>query len=400
MAKGSFDFSTKVAKNVPPIPSGGRPAQGRVRYDFTTAFMDPETFPTEGLVEGLKKGLSKEGKELVFYPSNLGHTGMRQYIADKLAKERGMKVSPEQIVLTTGSGQAVARFAELLLNPGDTVLAEQFTYNGTMQIMRRHGAKIKGVSMDKEGLIPEALDEALTDLESKKTPAKMIYAIPTFQNPTARTMGLKRRKEVLAVSQKHSTPLFEDDCYADNWFYEPPPPAIQSMDQEGNVLYCGSFSKIVAPGMRLGYMVAPPQVIEYVKGIHLGATPSQFSVLATLNFLQEHGKEHIELCRGVFRKKKDVAYASVREYMGNRVECDDTKGGLYLWVKMPEGTNTAKLLAKAREQGLSYSIGTNFSAEQDAYNYLRLCFAHLNNEDIREGIRRIARFFEQEGVLK
>jgi len=171
------------------------------------------------------------------------------------------------------------------------------------------------------------------------------------------------------VSQKHGVPIFEDDCYADLRFAGERSPAIQSLDDEGSVLYCGSFSKIVAPGMRLGFMAAPQPVIESVKAIHLGATPSQFSALATLYYLRDHLDEHVQELRDIFRAKKDTAVAAV-------------------------------VLSKARERQMSYGPGITFSPGQDAYNYLRLCYGHLTHETVREGIAGIASFFEQEGLLK
>ena len=399
MASRTFDFTDRIAKGIPSPPKAGS-AGGRVKYDFTTAFPDPDSFPADGLLEALGQALKAEGKDLVYYPHPQGHPVMREFLAEKLARERGMKVSPDQIILTTGSGQAVARYVELLTDPGDTILLEKFSYSGTMGIMRRHGAKLVGVEMDSEGILPEALDETLNDLEAKGVRAKFIYTIPTFQNPTGADMGLQRRQDVLAVSQKHGVPIFEDDCYADLRFAGESLPAIQSLDDEGSVLYCGSFSKIVAPGMRLGFMAAPQPVIESVKAIHLGATPSQFSVLATLYYLRDHLDEHVQELRDIFRAKKDTAVAAVGEHMGSRVECSNPDGGLYLWVKLPEGANTAAVLSKARERQMSYGPGTNFSPGQDAYNYLRLCYGHLTHETIREGIARIARFFEEEGLLK
>ena len=393
-----YDFTDRIAKGIPP-PVGAAPAGGRVQFDFTTAFPDPDSFPADGLLEALGRALKDEGKDLVYYPHPQGHPAMRQFIVEKLDRERGMKITPDQIILTTGSGQAVARYVELLTDPGDIILTEEFSYSGTMGIMRRHGANLMGVDMDSEGILPEALDDTLKSLETKGQRAKFIYLIPTFQNPTGTDMGLQRRKDVLAVSQRHGVPIFEDDCYADLRFDGENTPAIQSLDTEGSVLYCGSFSKIVAPGMRLGYLAAPQPVVDAVKAIHLGATPSQFSTLATLYYLRDHLDEHVQELRDIFRAKKDTAVAAVGEYFGSRVECTNPDGGLYLWLKLPEGANTAAVLAKARDRQISYGPGTNFSPGQDAYNYLRLCFGHLTHETIREGIGNLAKFFEDEGLL-
>ena len=399
MTANTFDFSDRIARGIPPAPKAA-PGGGRVAFDFTTAFPDPDSFPADGLLEALGRALKDEGKDLVYYPHPQGHPAMREFIAEKLEQERGMNVSPDQILLTTGSGQAVARYVELLTDPGDIILTEKFSYSGTMGIMRRHGARLVGVDVDEEGIIPSALDDILTSLRDRGQRAKFLYTIPTFQNPTGTDMSLGRRQDVLDVAQRHRLPIFEDDCYADLRFDGENSPAIQSLDQEGSVLYCGSFSKIVAPGMRLGFMAAPPSIIDAVKAIHLGATPSQFSALATLYYLQDHLDEHVQELREIFRSRKDTAVAAVGEYFGSRAECSDPDGGLYLWLKLPEGANTAAVLAKARERQIGYGPGTNFSPGQDAYNYLRLCYGHLTHDTIRQGVANLAAFLEEEGMLE
>ncbi len=198
MPSSTYDFTDRIAKGIPP-PVGAAPAGGRVQFDFATAFPDPDSFPADGLLEALGRALKDEGKDLVYYPHPQGHPAMREFIAEKLDRERGMKVTPDQIILTTGSGQAVARYVELLTDPGDIILTEKFSYSGTMGIMRRHGAKLVGVDMDSEGILPEALDDTLKSLQARGQRAKFVYLIPTFQNPTGADMGLERRKEVLAV---------------------------------------------------------------------------------------------------------------------------------------------------------------------------------------------------------
>ena len=399
MTANAFDFSDRIARGIPPAPKAAA-GGGRVEFDFTTAFPDPDSFPADGLHEALGRALKDEGKDLVYYPHPQGHPAMREFISQKLERERGMNVSADQIILTTGSGQAVARYVELLTDPGDIILTEKFSYSGTMGIMRRHGARLIGVDIDEEGIIPSALDEVLTSLRDRGQRAKFLYTIPTFQNPTGTDMSLGRRQDVLDVAQRHRLPIFEDDCYADLRFDGENSPSIQSLDQEGSVLYCGSFSKIVAPGMRLGYMAAPPSVINAVQAIHLGATPSQFSALATMYYLRDHMDEHVQELREIFRSKKDTAVAAVGEYFGSRAECSDPDGGLYLWLRLPEGANTATALAKARERGISYGPGTNFSPGQDAYNYLRLCYGHLTRDVIRHGVANLAAFLEEEGMLE
>ena len=395
----NFDFSDSIAGNIPPVPVGGRAAPFRVKYDFTTAFLDPSSVPIEGLNTAVRTALEDEGQDLAYYPHPQGHPKMREFITNKLKLERSMEIDPDQIILTAGSGQAVARIIELLTDPNDTVITEEFSYQGTLNILRRYGANLIGAPMDREGIIPEALDKILRDLDETHTKAKYIYTIPTFQNPTGADMSLERRIAVLQVAKNHNIPIFEDDCYADLRFTGENTPSIYSLDDTESVVYCGSFSKILAPGMRLGFMVVPKGLIENIKAIHLGATPSQFAILATLYFLKDHLSDHVKKLSTIFHSRKDVAFGAVGEAFGSSVKCENPDGGLYLWLEFPINCDIASILPKAREYGMSWGTGAGFSPRQDRKNYMRLCYGHLDQAVIREGIHQIADFLRQEQII-
>ena len=204
----NFDFSESIANNIPSVPIGGRTVAPLVKYDFTTAFLDPSSLPIEGLNLALKTALEDEGQDLAYYPHPQGHPKMREFITAKLKLERSMEIDPDQVILTAGSGQAVARVIELLTNPNDTVITEEFSYQGTLNILRRYGAKLVVAPMDREGIIPEALDKILHNLYETDTKAKYIYTIPTFQNPTGADMSLERRKSFLQIAKNHNVPIF------------------------------------------------------------------------------------------------------------------------------------------------------------------------------------------------
>jgi len=395
----NFDFSRSIANNIPPVPISGRAVVPRVKYDFTTAFLDPSSLPIEGLNLALKTALEDEGQDLAYYPHPQGHPKMREFITDKLKLERSMEIDPDQVILTTGSGQAVARVIELLTNPNDTVITEEFSYQGTLNILRRYGAKLVGAPMDREGIIPEALDKILHRLHKTATKAKYIYTIPTFQNPTGADMSLERRKSFLQIARNHNIPIFEDDCYADLRFTGENTPSLYALDDTNSVVYCGSFSKILAPGMRLGFMVVPKGLVENIKAIHLGATPSQFAILATLYFLKDHLSEHVQKLTTIFHSRKDTAFGAVGEAFGNIVKCDNPDGGLYLWLEFPPNCDLASILPKAREYGMSWGTGAGFSPGQDRKNYMRLCYGHLEPSIIRDGIHQIADFLRQEQII-
>ncbi|MFQ5873888.1 MAG: PLP-dependent aminotransferase family protein [Dehalococcoidia bacterium] len=399
MAPRRFDYQGLFARSVPTPAKAFTSLTEQFKYDFAIAFADPDTFPSMELHRALKTALEEEGGKLAYYPHPQGHPAMRELLADTLARTRGMKVSADRIVLTAGSMQALVLLHELFVDPGDTLITEDFLYMGTIRVMRRFQANLVGVGTDEEGMRPDLLEQSIRELKAKGARIKFIYTVPTFCNPIGTDMGLERRKEVLSVAQRHGIPIFEDDCYVDLRFEGEPSPAIYSLDDSDSVLYCGSSSKIVGPGMRLGWLVAPREVVERVGTIHLGATPSQFSVLAALHYLREHREGHVSELNQVYKARRDVMLAAVREHMGTAAVVSRPKGGMYLWVKLPEGTDTVALLEKAKARNVRYGPGPIFSPSSQGANYLRLCFAHLDEETIREGIAELARVFEEEGVL-
>lgn len=396
----AFDFTNYISKTV---PQGVPPwhLRARPKYDFAVAYPDPESFPADGLHEALGRALKDEGRDLVFYPHPQGHPDLRQLVVEKLERQRSMKVDPDQVVITAGSGQAIGLLTQLFTDPGDTLITEEFTYSGTLGIMNRYGANVVGVKMDNEGMIPGALDQAIRDLHDQDIIPKFIYTIPTFQNPVGTDMGPQRRKDILAVAQNHSIPIYEDDCYVDLRFEGENCPAIFDYDDSQMVVYSGSFSKIVAPGMRLGWLVAPKELIPRINAIHTGTPPSQFSSLATLYYLRDHMEEHVAELNNIFKAKRDTMLASMGEHFGTAVERTNPSGGLYIWCNFTDpDVNVVPVLQKARDKGVIYGIGPNFvPGGQSAENYFRLCFGYHNLEETRDGIALLGTVFEEEGLL-
>ena len=393
MTASQLDYEALFASTTPPKPDAVNPLAQQFPYDFAIAFADGETFPGDHLVEALQSGLEEEGEKLAVYPHPQGHPGMRELVADNLGRNRGMRVSGDDVTLTAGSMQALVLLTELFVDPGDTVLTDEFIYNGTIRVMRRFQANIVEVGGDEQAMRPDLLEEKIVELKGAGERIKYIYTVPTFQNPTGLDMGANRRAEILEVGRKYGIPIFEDDCYADLRFEGEVKPAIHSMDDTGSVMYCGSSSKIIGPGMRLGWIVAPPEIIERVGTLQQGATPSQFSILAAYNYLRKHRDRHISDMIELYKSRKDVMLAAIRENFGPRVECSNPPGGMFLWLRFPEGTDVMPVLEKAKEQGIRFGAGPIFSPSGKGKNYLRLAFAHQDEETIREGIAKLAALF-------
>ena len=395
----AFSFDGLFAKSAPePRPAvAGR----RGKYDFAVAYPDPASLPLHDLVESLQAGLQEEGRDLAIYPNVQGYTPLRELVADKLARDRGMKVSADDIFLGNGSGEPIHMIAEGLLDPGDVVLTEDYVYSGTLSTLRRFRADIRGVECDENGMTPDALESAINKAIGEGKKPKFIYTIPVFQNPQGFTVPLDRRQDILNLAQKYDVSILEDDCYVDLRYDGDPVPSIHSLDDTGRVMYVGSFSKIIAPGMRMGYMTAPPAVMDRMRAIKSGSGVNQFAALAVHRYATQGLAEHIGDINDILRAKRDAMLAALGENFGSAATWSKPDGALYVWLEMPEGTDLMSLRETALETAdVGYQTGPLFSPDGvSGKNYARLCFGYNTPEEIHEGIARLAGVFEKEGVL-
>ena len=369
------------------------------KYDFAVAYPDPDSLPLNELVDSLKSAFDREGRDLAYYSDASGYPELRRLVAEKLARERDMKVEADGLVLTSGSGEAIGIVIQALTDPGDVVLTEEFVYLGTLNQMRRHGADVVGVKCDDDGILPGELDTVITEQTAKGKKVKYLYTIPTFQNPMGWTMTLERRKQVLEVTGKHGIPVFEDDCSDDLRFEGEDVTSFHSLDETGRVVYVGSFSKIIAPGMRMGYLVAPQEVINRAWSFKSGGAVSQFTALAVAEYMKGGMDQHIEAHNRALAAKRDAMLAALGENFGSSVTWTAPQGGLYLWVKFPEGTDLAAVQDQVYEEGVGYYNGAQFSPSGEGANYVRLCFGHPSAETIYEGIAELARILDKNGVF-
>ena len=369
------------------------------KYDFAVAYPDPDNLPLEELIESVRAGFEREGRDLAYYSTAAGDPELRNLVAEKLSRERNMTVTADDMVLTSGSGEAIGILIQALTDPGDVVLVEEFVYLGTLNQMRRYGADVVGVKCDDDGIIPEALDSVITEQTGKGKRVKYLYTIPQFQNPLGWTMSLERRKQVLDVTGKHGIPIFEDDCYADLRFEGEDVTSFHSLDDTGRVVYAGSFSKIIAPGMRMGYLVAPKPVIARAWSFKSGGAVSQFTALTIAELMKGGLSQHIEVQNRALAAKRDAMVAALGENFGGSVTWTVPQGGLYIWVKFPEGTDLAAVQEEIFHEGVSYYNGSQFSPTGEGSNYVRLCFGHPSIETIRDGIAELARILDSKKVL-
>ena len=259
-----FSYKDLFAKSAPKDPPRAA-SVARAKYDFAVAYPDPDSLPLDDLADSLKSALVEEGRDLAVYPHQQGYPPLREYVASKLERDREIRVGADEIVLADGSSQPLHMVGESLLDPGDVVLTEEFVYVGTLAMLRRFQADIRGVQCDEDGLLPDALEDAIVKAVGEGKRPKFIYTIPTFQNPLGWTMTLERRQALVELSHKYDVPILEDDCYVDLRYEGEPVPAIHSLDDTGRVMYVASFSKNIAPGMRLGYLTGPQDLMDVAR---------------------------------------------------------------------------------------------------------------------------------------
>ena len=391
-------YEELFAKNAPdPLPAQ---QVRRRKYDFAVAYPDPASLPLDDLVDGLRDALQEEGRDLAVYPHPQGYPPLREYVAEKLARGRNIHVSPDEIFLMDGSSQPIHAVAEALLDPGDVVITDHFFYTGTLRTLNRFRADIRGVESDDDGMLPDALEATIRGAIAEGKQPKLIYTIPTFQNPQGWTMSLERRRELVRLSHKHNVAILEDDCYVDLRYDGEPVTSISSQDESGQVMYVGSFSKIIAPGMRMGYMTAPPEVMDRVRVIKSGAGVNQFAAFAVHRYAAAGLSGHIGDVVGILRVKRDAMLAALGENFGSSAEWSHPHGGLYIWLRLPEGADLVEAHATALEADVGYHPGPMFAPDgKSGRSYARLCFGYNTPEEIREGVARLAEVLAKLGYL-
>ena len=373
-------------------------------FDFAVAYPAPETSPMDGLVQALQMTMDARGDEvardMAYYPQPAGSPELREFTAWKLEKDRGFKVGIDDILLTAGSGEAIGLAIQALTNPGDTVITEWFVYGGTFSQLLRFGNTVIGTPVDEQGIIPEALDELVADLTAKGQKPKMIYTIAENQNPTGSTLPAGRREAILEIAHKYGIPILEDECYVDLRFEGEVQPAFRTLDDSGIVIHVASFSKLLAPGLRLGYVSAPPEVLRRASSCKVGSGPNQFAAYAIAGFLRQNLDEHRARFNPLLKEKRDAMDRALTEHF---TECGATwsrpQGGCYTWLTMPEGTDITAVRDEVFEEGVGYLGGPAFAPNGDGTNCARLCFAFESPQKNYDGITRLAELFGKRGLM-
>ena len=402
MSTSPFDFTAFFPKTLPPAAARWT---GRVKFDFTGGNNDSDRLPLEELTAAAEAVLKREGRTMSTYGLTSGPQGyrpLREFLLGKLKADAGINAAADDILITSGSLQALDLVNATLLERGDTVIIEQDCYQGTINRLNRLGVNIIGIPLDAGGMRMDLLSNALDDLKKKGVRAKFIYTIPTVQNPTSTIMPIARREEMLRLATAHGVPIFEDDCYADLIWSGVRPPALYAMTQNQNVIHIGSFSKSIAPALRVGFIVAPWAVMSRLLPLKTDGGSGALEQMVLAEFCVKHFAKHVPALRKGLRAKLETLMESVKEHFGDAATFDDPQGGIFLWVTLPENVDTQKLFQPAMAAGVAINPGAEWSVNK-AYgrNRMRLCFASPTHEEIHQGVAALAEVCRREfGVPK
>jgi len=347
--------------------------------------------PLESLAETAKSLILTSGAQALQYGSGQGWEPLREQLVSVMTYDGIIGADPDDVVITTGSQQALDLMAELFINAGDVVLAESPSYVGALGCFRARQADVVHVDMDEDGLIPEALEETIRRLKSAGRAIKFLYTIPNFQNPAGVTLTLERRQRIAEICMREHVLILEDNPYGLLGFHSDPLPAIHSFSPEG-VVYLGSVSKMFAPGMRIGWALAPHAIRAKLILASEAAilSPGMFGQMFLSSYLNNYDwYGQVKIYRAMYAERCKAMLDALDEYMP---ECSWAKpvGGFYTWVTLPEGLNARSMLPRAVKAQVAYVSGTAFYYDGRGTDHMRLSFCYPEPDRIREGIRRLA----------
>jgi len=377
-----------IGWDAPPPPS--RPVQD-ARYDFGAGFPDPATYPYDGLVEATARMMKEEGAQALNYGEYQGYRGLREVVCQKYALFERLEITPENLVISNGSGHALSLALSAFVDIGDAIISEAPTFSGTLHSIRRHGPEVIDAPVDGEGMVTSVVRERLEALRKQGRRCKLIYTIVNFHNPSGPTLSLKRREELVALAHEYDTLILEDDAYGEIRFEGEPLPSLYSLDPHGRVIRAGTVSKILGAGFRLGWLCAPKEMIPVFQGFLFGGGVNPFASRVATYYLRDHLADHVSVLVDAYRAKRDAMLKGLWEVLeGTDVEISRPEGGFFIWIKLPTGADPKRLSQIAVRERLQYSPGPSFFANGGGERFIRLAFSYESPQRCYEGSRRIA----------
>ena len=394
-------FSILASKmNASAIRKASKLAQGLGILSLTSGSPDPDTFPGNDIKEIVQNILSTNSARALQYSSTEGLSELRKCILDHLAKD-GNNGKLENIMISSGSQQGLDLIGKVFLNPGDIAIVELPSYLAALNAFHSYGGELVGITMDDEGMQMDILEEKLTQLKNEGKKVKFIYTISNFQNPAGVTMSLARRKKIIEIAHKFNVFIVEDNPYEQLRFEGNPTPSIYSLDNIGFVISLGTFSKIVCPGLRVGWILGNKEIIRKIV-ILKQATDLCTSILnqlivyeyIKLGKLEENIKSNIQ----IYKKKRNVMLNALEKHFPKEAAWTKPQGGFFVMVTLPEYINADEMFKEAIEGKVAYAPGGPFFANGKGQNTMRLSFSQLSIENIEEGIKRLGKVINRRMV--
>lgn len=361
---------------------------------FGGGFPAPELFPVDEMIEISKYVIENHGSKALQYGPTEGYEPLRTAIAKRMEKMQA-HVEGKDILVTSGSQQGLDFTAKLFINPGDTIILEKPSYLGAINAFKAYEPNFVDIELEDDGMNMDELEEALKTTEN----VKFIYIIPDFQNPSGKTWSLEKRKKLVELGNKYDVAIVEDNPYGELRFEGELLPSIKHFDTEGRVIYLGTFSKILCPGFRLGWIAASPEVLNKYILMKQGADlqSSTISQIEVATYLEKYNiEDHIEKIKETYKRRRDLMINVMKEEFPKEIKYTIPEGGLFTWVTLPEYMNSRDLAVKALEKNVAYVPGGSFYANGGHENDMRLNYSAMEDDKIVEGMKRLAEVIKAE----
>jgi 2-aminoadipate transaminase len=385
------DLFSARAKLAGPGMVGSNPKAIADLISFGGGFPDASSLPIQDIIETTRVALERDGEWALQYAFGTGVPELVEQLLKKLERDQGIKATSENILITSGSSQAIQLIFELFVNPGDVVIAESPFFMGTLWRARASGADVREIPLDEDGIDIEALRSELNGLKAEGKRAKFLYMVPNFQNPTGITYSLERRKQIVELAQEHGLPIVEDDAYYDLRFDGEKLPTFYELDGTGLVMYLGTFSKIMAAGMRIGWCVASRDVIAGMSGLKADAGTNPFASHVAAQFTASGTlQEHIAHLKPMYKGRRDAMLKALEAHMPEGASWTVPTGGFFIWLTLPAGVNCDEIAPIAAERGVAIGLGTMFYVAGGGRDKVRLSYSFNDHETIEHGIKVLA----------
>ncbi len=359
----------------------------------------PSSFPVNDINTITSDLLLEKGRQLLQYGSTQGYEDLRVQLVKLVKETENISTDKDHFVLTAGSQEALYSVSKIMTTPGEEVLCEAPTYIGTISAFRANGTVMRGIPMDENGILTEKLEEKIKTMKAAGKLPKFIYLIPTFQNPSGISLSLDRRKHVLELASRYQIPIVEDNPYGELRYSGNKLPSLKSLDKEDLVIYMSTFSKILSPGLRVGFTCAPDAVVNKMNLLKQAtnlATNTLAEAIAAEYLKRDLMRKNMPAVVKMYREKRDTMIDALETNFGSDANWSHPDGGMFLWLALNDKINTTDMLKRAIEKKVAYVSGSAFYPNNPTFNTMRLNFTYSDNDQIVDGISRLAKVAKEE----